>query len=69
MHNSSVDIALVTEAGVRWMALKNVSLDAGFRYRFVPAPSYSITHFGERMNLKIGDLNLFTAMFRVSYHF
>jgi len=67
-HGSSVDIALVTEAGFRWMALKNVSLDAGFRYRFAE-PKYSGVGLGsEKIDIKT-DLHLFTAMFRVSYHF
>ena len=66
-HGSSVDIALVTEAGIRWMALKNVSLDAGFRYRFAQ-PKYSVSAGGYNVDVKT-DLHLFTAMFRVSYHF
>ena len=66
-HGSSVDIALVTEAGLRWMALKNVSVDAGFRYRYA-APKYSVSAAGSPIDLKT-ELHLFTAMFRVSYHF
>ncbi|MBM4275968.1 MAG: hypothetical protein FJ134_16135 [Deltaproteobacteria bacterium] len=67
---SSVDIALVTEAGVRYMALKNVSLDLGFRYRY-GAPSYSITGAafpGQTVNIKF-DTHQFSALFRVGYHF
>jgi len=67
-HASSVDIALVTEAGIRWMALKNVSLDAGFRYRYAK-PSYDLHLSGGRTTDMTTELHLFTAMFRVSYHF
>ena len=37
---SSTDLALAAEAGLRWMALKNVSLDVSFKYRFTQ-PSYA----------------------------
>ncbi|MBM4273257.1 MAG: hypothetical protein FJ134_02185 [Deltaproteobacteria bacterium] len=66
---SSVDIALVTEAGVRYMALKNVSLDVGFRYRY-GSPTYSFTSpiTGQTVDLTF-DAHQFSAMFRASYHF
>jgi outer membrane protein W len=66
---SSVDIALVTEAGVRYMALKNVSLDAAFRYRWT-SPKYSYTSpvTGLSSDVKF-DADQFSALFRVSYHF
>jgi len=38
--DSSVDVALAVEAGLRWMALKNVSLEASFKYRYAK-PNYS----------------------------
>ena len=65
--DSSVDIALVTEAGVRFMALRNVSLDVSFRYRF-GSPSYSFSASGIPMTVKL-DANQFNAIFRASYHF
>ncbi|MBI4643391.1 MAG: outer membrane beta-barrel protein, partial [Deltaproteobacteria bacterium] len=37
---SSTDIALAVDAGLRYMALKNVSIDASFNYRWAN-PSYS----------------------------
>lgn len=40
---SSVDIALAVEAGLRWMALKNVSLDVSFKYRWAE-PSYDYSY-------------------------
>jgi opacity protein-like surface antigen len=68
-RSDSVDIALVAEAGVRWMALKNVALDASFRYRWF-APKYSFTSGeGETYIIKPNDINSFTALFRVSYLF
>ncbi len=64
---SSVDIALVAEAGVRFMALKNVSLDVAFRYRWCQ-PSYSYTLGGVNYNIGV-DANQFSALCRASYHF
>ena len=76
---SSVDIALVAEAGVRFMALRNVSLDAAFRYRWC-SPSYDFApvNFGPNgdnqrsrstpVNGSI-DANQFSAILRASYHF
>jgi opacity protein-like surface antigen len=37
---SSTDIALAVDAGVRYMALKNVSLDLGFKWRYAQ-PTYT----------------------------
>ena len=33
-NQSSVDIALAVDAGVRYMCLKNVSVDVSFKYRY-----------------------------------
>jgi len=67
--SSSVDIALVVETGIRFMALKNVSLDAAFRYRWCQ-PSYTFAFFGttQTVNAEI-DANQFSALLRASYHF
>jgi opacity protein-like surface antigen len=43
---SSADIALAAEAGVRWMALRNVSIDLSFKYRWAQ-PSFGATSFNE----------------------
>ncbi len=64
---SSVDIALVAEAGVRFMALKNVSLDVAFRYRWCQ-PTYSYTVGGTNAEISV-DANQFSALCRASYHF
>lgn len=40
--DSSVDIALAVETGIRYMALKNVSIDISFKYRYAqPTYDYS----------------------------
>ena len=67
--SSSVDIALVVEAGIRFMALKNVSLDAAFRYRWCQ-PSYNFTFLGTNQNVNAEiDANQFSALMRANYHF
>ncbi|MBM4294984.1 MAG: hypothetical protein FJ126_08805 [Deltaproteobacteria bacterium] len=64
VSSSSVDIALVTEFGIRYMALKNVSLDTVFRYRWCQ-PSYNFVGF----NTAEFDAHQFSFMIRASYHF
>ena len=72
--DSSVDIALVVESGIRFMALKNVSLDVAFRYRWCQ-PSYNINgnepYFGGfPVTAKASiDANQFSAIARANYHF
>lgn len=67
-NSSSANVALVVEAGIRYMALKNVSLDCAFRYRYA-APSYSFTDGANNTwNVKI-NADSYTALFRASYHF
>jgi len=65
---SSVDPALVAEAGVRWILLKNVSMDTALRYRYAH-PSYSMTI----NNVFPVDVSLpaheFSFLFRANYHF
>jgi opacity protein-like surface antigen len=60
---SSVDVALVVEAGLRYMCLKNVSLDASFKYRFA-SPRFVYNNFDWRP-----DYNLFSGQLGVAYHF
>jgi opacity protein-like surface antigen len=66
--DSSADIALVVEAGVRFFALKNVSLDTSFRYRYAQ-PSYSYTLAGTPIDIDMNDFNSFSFLFRANYHF
>lgn len=61
--HSKNDIGLFTEVGVRYMALKKVSLDLSLRYR------YPLTSFGFKgINFDSNTTHLFNAIFRVSYH-
>jgi hypothetical protein len=59
--DSAVNICLVADAGIRWMALRNVSIDAFFRYRYA-APSYFDGALQPTFNLFSGNLG-------VAYHF
>jgi opacity protein-like surface antigen len=64
---STVNIALVAEGGIRFMCLKNVSLDAAFRYRY-SEPSYNLDVLGVDVNAK-PELHMFSFLFRANYHF
>jgi hypothetical protein len=77
---SSVDIALAAEAGIRYMALKNVSIDLSFKYRFAqPTYKYSfMDSFTEEAQaatpLPTGTTlsptyHLFSGQLGVAYHF
>jgi len=70
---SSTNVALVAEGGIRYMCLKNVSLDAGFRYRYA-TPEYSFSAGGNNGNIPINatlstTINSFSFLFRANYHF
>ncbi len=69
---SSTDIALVAEGGLRFMALKNVSIDLAFRYRYAN-PSYEFTGSiapGVPVTTKVDTtINSYSILTRVSYHF
>jgi len=60
----SVNVALVVEPGIRWMALPNVSIDTAMRYRYA-APSYDIGN----TTLKLDSLHQFAFLLRANYHF
>jgi outer membrane protein W len=71
-HSSdSVEPGIFTEAGIRYMVRRNVSLDAAFRYRFV-YPSYDRNYHSNMADFfgvgRIIDQS-FAAIFRVNYHF
>jgi opacity protein-like surface antigen len=70
--SDSAETGIVTEAGVRYMVLRNVSLDAAFRYRYV-IPSYDVDYFTNRGQFHVPawfeSAHQFNAIFRVSYHF
>lgn len=73
---NSADIALCTEAGLRFFALKNLSMDLAFRFRYAH-PSYSLTaghnnYLGVVPGTKVSadtDGYLYNIVFRVAYHF
>jgi opacity protein-like surface antigen len=60
---SSANIALTVEAGLRYMMLKNVSLDASFKYRFA-SPRFVFDSMDWRP-----DYDLFSGQLGVAYHF
>jgi len=71
---SSVDIALAVEAGLRWMALKNVSLEASFKYRYAePSYTYTLldpwTQAGNTSFTLKPTLHLFSFQVGAAYHF
>jgi opacity protein-like surface antigen len=72
---SSVDIALAAEAGVRWMCLKNVSVDLAFKYRYAN-PTYSFGAVADHSGVpSIASFSispvyhLFSGQLGAAYHF
>lgn len=71
---SSVDVALAVETGLRWMALKNVSLELVFKYRYAkPTYVYSLvdpfTRFGGTSIELNPTYHLLSGQVGVAYHF
>jgi opacity protein-like surface antigen len=72
--NSDTTIALAVDTGIRWMALKNVSIDVSFKYRYAqPKFSYKFVPGNNfiapgTMNLN-PTYNLFSGQVGVAYHF
>jgi hypothetical protein len=62
--DSAMNVALVVEPGVRFMAFKNVSIDTAMRWRY-SVPSYSV----DNVTVKINPLNQFAVLLRANYHF
>ncbi len=72
-------ICLAAEAGVRWMCLKNVSVDLSFKYRWAqPSADFTITQTGVpgvpggiiSKNISLEpNLNLFSGQLGIAYHF
>lgn len=69
--SGSTNVALVAEGGIRYMCLPNVSIDAGFRYRYAnPEYSFSGTILNTPFNAKVDTtINSFTFLARANYHF
>jgi len=63
MGSDDMNVALVVEPGIRWMCMKNVSVDTAFRYRYA-APSWS-----NGPATLTTTLNQFTFLVRANYHF
>ena len=76
---SGAFICLAVEAGLRWMALKNVSIDLSFKYRYAePSFTYHYIDFGFGAAAHPGaprtftldpTLHLFGGQLGVAYHF
>ena len=62
---NAVNVALIVEPGIRWMALPNVSIDTAMRYRYA-APSYDL---GSNATLTLDSLHQFAFLLRANYHF
>lgn len=71
---STATICLAAEAGLRWMALKNVSLDLSFKYRYA-APTFSFTGqdfspaYGQDSFTFSPTYHLFSGQLGAAYHF
>jgi hypothetical protein len=69
--SDSYEMGIVTEGGVRYMLLRNISLDAAFRYRYF-LPSYDVDYYSNLGQFHVvGRIvaQQFSAIFRVNYHF
>jgi hypothetical protein len=69
--SDSCELAIFTEAGIRYMVMPKVSLDAAFRYRYV-FPSYDRNYdssVGPFLGIGRIIAQSFGAIFRVNYHF
>ncbi|MCX5894111.1 MAG: hypothetical protein NTW80_14335 [Deltaproteobacteria bacterium] len=69
-NTGSTNIALAAEGGIRYMCLKNVSVDLSFKYRYAtPSFNYdSIAGSGVSIDFK-PTYNLFSGQLGVAYHF
>ncbi|MGD0972016.1 MAG: hypothetical protein ABSA04_11570 [Desulfobaccales bacterium] len=70
---ASTNIALAVDAGIRIMALKNVSFDISFKYRYAQ-PSYTFSGFDTNISgsetFKLNPVyQLFSGQVGVAYHF
>jgi len=68
---STVNVGLSVEAGIRWMITRFLSLDTSIKYRYVrPSTSYDISIYGFTHELRLApQLNLFSIQTGVAYHF
>jgi hypothetical protein len=61
---SAMNVALVVEPGIRWMCMKNVSVDTAVRYRY-SQPSWD----EGGVTIKANPLNQLAFLLRANYHF
>ncbi|MGA9755715.1 MAG: hypothetical protein WBV23_11295 [Desulfobaccales bacterium] len=61
---SATNVALVVEPGIRWVCLKNVSIDTAFRWRYC-VPAYDF----DNATVKVNPLNQLSFLVRANYHF
>jgi opacity protein-like surface antigen len=61
--DDAMNVALVVEPGIRWMAMKNISIDTAFRYR------YSVPSWSDNNATIKTTLNQFAFLVRANYHF
>ncbi len=73
---STMVVGLAAEAGLRYMALKNVSIDASFKYRYAqPSFDYTVNPGGNGFFVATHDvkldttLQLFSVQLGAAYHF
>jgi len=65
----ALNVALIVEPGIRWMALPNVSIDTSMRYR------YAVPHYDLGTLAGFGDVTMqptlhqFSFLVRANYHF
>jgi hypothetical protein len=62
--DTTMNVALVVEPGIRWMCMKNVSIDTSMRWRY-SQPSWS----DEIVTVKVNPLSQFAFLVRANYHF
>jgi len=69
----STNLALQVEAGIRWMCLKNVSMDVSFKYRYAhPIYDYTFFDFFAFSQQKVqysAAYNFFSVNVGAAYHF
>lgn len=65
---TSTDVGFVVDAGLDYFVVPNLSIGPVFRYRHVWGPNFSFNRPQNFVNVST-NLDQFTAMLRVAYHF
>jgi opacity protein-like surface antigen len=66
--NTSTNVALVVEPGIRWVCLPNVSIDTAMRYRYA-SPSWDVEILNRTCTAKMSPLHQLAFLLRANYHF